>query len=130
VVLLTLGEEARNFDQIRVGDLVTLTYVQALALELRKVDNMGIRERVDSEKTVRAQPGEKPAGAVERSVRVIANVVAVNPKAQTITLRGPKRTIELVVNNPDQLKEVKVGNQVEALYTEAIALEVSAAPRR
>ena len=79
---------------------------------------------------MRSQPGEKPAGAVERSVRVIANVVAVNPKAQTITLRGPKRTIELVVNNPDQLKEVKVGNQVEALYTEAIALEVSAAPRR
>ena len=130
VVLLTLGEEARNFDQIRVGDLVTLTYVQALALELRKVDNSGIRERVDSEKTVRAQPGEKPAGAVEHSVRVIANVVAVNPKAQTITLRGPKRTIELAVNDPAQFKEIKVGNQVEALYTEAVAIEVSAAPRR
>jgi len=127
---LTLGEEARNFDQIRVGDLITLTYVQALALELRKVDNMGIRERVDSEKAVRAQPGEKPAGAVERSVRVIANVVAINPKAQTVTLRGPKRTVELAVNDPAQLKEIKVGNQVEVLYTEAVAIEVSAAPRR
>ena len=129
-ILLIIGEEARNFDQIRVGDLVTLTYVQALALELRKVDNMGIRERVESEQTVRAQPGEKPAGAVERSVRVIANVVAVNPKAQTVTLRGPKRTIELAVNDPAQLKEIKVGNQVEALFTEAVAIEVSAAPRR
>jgi Cu/Ag efflux protein CusF len=129
-ILLIVREEARNFDQIRVGDLVTLTYVQAFALELRKVDNKGIRERVESEQTVRAQPGEKPAGAVERSVRVIANVVAVNPKAQTVTLRGPKRTIELAVNDPAQLKEIKVGNQVEALFTEAVAIEVSAAPRR
>ena len=129
-ILLTLGEEARNFDQIRVGDLVTLTYVQALALELRKVDNMGIRERVESEQMQRAPLGEKPAGSVERSVRVIANVVAVNPKAQTVTLRGPKRTIELAVNNPAQLKEIKVGDQVEAHYIEAVAIEVSAAPRR
>ena len=61
---------------------------------------------------------------------MIANVVAVNPKAQTVTLRGPKRTIELAVNDPAQLKEIKVGNQVEALFTEAVAIEVSAAPRR
>ena len=58
------GEEVRNFDQIRVGDLVTLTYAQALALELRKVANNGIRERVESEQAVRAKPGEKPGAAV------------------------------------------------------------------
>lgn len=35
-VEFALGDEARNFDQIKKGDLVTLTYTQALALELRK----------------------------------------------------------------------------------------------
>ena len=124
------GEEVRNFDQIRVGDLVTLTYAQALALELRKVANNGIRERIESEQAVRAKPGEKPGAAVEKTVLVIANVVAVNPKAQTVTLRGVKRTVELAVNDPAQLKEIKVGDQVEAKYVEAVALEVTAAKRK
>ena len=35
-VAMVVGEDARNFKQLRVGDLVTLTYVQALALELLK----------------------------------------------------------------------------------------------
>lgn len=124
------GEEVRNFDQIRVGDLVTLTYTQALALELRKVANNGIRERVESTDSVRTKPGEKPGAAIEKTVKVIANVVAVHPKAQTVTLRGVNRTVELAVNNPAQFKEIKVGDQVEATFVEAIALEVTAAKRK
>lgn len=126
-IFMSLGEGARNFDQIRVGDLVTLSYVQALALKLRKVENGGIRERVESTQAVRAKEGDKPAGGVERTVRVTANVVAVNPKAGTVTLRGPKRTVELAVNDPAQFKEIKVGNQVEVEYVEAVALEVTSA---
>lgn len=126
-VQLNLGEEVRNFEQINVGDLVTLTYAQALALELRKVENNGIRERVESEQAIRAPLGDKPAGVVEKTVRMVANVVAVNPKAKTVTLRGAKRTVELAVNDPAMLKEIKVGNQVEAKYVEAVALEVTAA---
>jgi len=125
-VVITVGEEARNFKQLRVGDLVTLTYLQALALELKKVENKPIGERVESQQLTRAKPGEKPAGAIERSVRVTAEVVAVDPKARTITLRGPKRTVDLAIEDPAQLKEIKVGNHVEALYIEAIGLEVTA----
>ena len=125
-ISMTLGEEARNFNQLRVGDLVTLTYVQALALELRKVENKVKSERVESEEAVRSKLGDKPAGAIKRSIRVIADVVAVNPKAKTVTLRGPKQTVELAIEDPAQFKEIKVGDQVEALYTEAVALEVTA----
>lgn len=124
------GEEVRNFDQIRVGDLVTLSYSQALVLELRKVANSGIRERTESTEAVRTKLGEKPGAAVEKTVRVIANVVAVNPRAQTVTLRGVERTVELGVNDPAQFKEIKVGDQVEAIYVEAVALEVTAAKRK
>jgi len=129
-VLFNLGDEVRNFEQIRVGDLVTLTYAQALALELRKVENNGIRERVESEQAVRAPLGDRPAGAIEKTVQIVANVVAINPKAQTLSLRGAKRTVELAVNDPAMLKDIKVGNQVAAKYVEAVALEVTAAGTR
>lgn len=125
-LVLPAGEEVKNFEQIRIGDLVTLTYVQALVVELKKVENSGIRERVESENRVAAKPGEKPAGMVEKTVRVVANVVAVNPKAQTVTLRGAKRTVEVAVNDPALLKSVQVGNQVEATYIEAVVLVVTA----
>jgi hypothetical protein len=123
-LLFTLGEEARNFDQIKVGDLVTLTYAQAIAIELRKTHD-GIRQRVDSADGVRTKKGEKPGVAIEKSVQVIADVVALNPKAQTVTLRGPKRTVELAVKDPEVLKNVKVGDMVEVVYTEAVALTVT-----
>ena len=125
-MVIPAGEEVKNFDQIRIGDLVTLTYVQALVVELKAVENNGIRERVESVNKVAAKPGEKPAGMIEKTIRVVANVVAVNPKAQTVTLRGAKRTVELAVKDPAMLKDVKVGNQVEATYIEAVALVVTA----
>lgn len=125
-MVIPAGEDVKNFDQIRIGDLVTLTYVQALVIELKKVENSGIRERVESENKVAAKPGEKPAGMIEKTIRVVANVVAVNPKAQTVTLRGAKRTVEVAVNDPALLKDVKVGNQVEATYIEGVALVVTA----
>jgi Cu/Ag efflux protein CusF len=125
-MVIPAGEDVKNFDQIRVGDLVTLTYVQALVLELKTVQNNGIRERVESENKVAAKPGEKPAGMIEKTTRIVANVVAVNPKAQTVTLRGPKRTVEVAVKDPAMLKEIKVGNQVEATFIEAVALVVTA----
>lgn len=129
-IQMNLSDEVRNFDQIKVGDIVTLTMMHAIALELRKVENSGIRERVDSEKVTAAKPGEKPGVLVEKSVRVIANVVAVNAKAQTVTVRGPKRTLELSPKDPAVLKDVKVGDQVEAVYVEAVALTVSPAPKK
>jgi len=128
-VVFTLGEEARNFDQIKVGDVVSLTYTQALALEVRKVAADGVK-RVDSEKAVRSKPGEKPGVAVERKVQVTASVVAINPKAQTITLRGPKRTVELYINDPAQLQTVKVGDYVDVTYVEATALTVTAEKKK
>lgn len=126
-VALALSDEVKNFSSVRVGDLVTLTYAQAVALELRKVANTGVRERVDSQATATSKPGENPAVGTVKTIRVVGDVVAVNPKAQTVTVRGVKRTLELVVKDPEQLKNIKVGDQIEGLFVEAMALEVTPA---
>ena len=128
-LVIPAGDEVKNFDQIRIGDLVTITYVQALVVELKTVENNGIRERRESVNKTSAPLGSKPSGTIEKTITVVANVVAINPKAQTVTLRGAKRTVEVGVNDPELLKKVKVGNQVEATYVEGIALSVVAAPK-
>ena len=128
--VVTAGPEVKNFDQIKVGDEVVLRYVEALTLELKKGSG-AIREKVEREAGAVAQPGEKPGAAVGRQVTVVANVVAKDAKRQTIRLRGVERTIDLKVPDPKQFKLVKVGDQVEATFTEAVALSVEpAAPAK
>jgi Cu/Ag efflux protein CusF len=124
-LFLVIGEEAKNFDQIVVGDMVTLTYAHALALELRKSDKKVLRQRQESSDAARSAPGEKPAGVVVKTVNFIADVTKVDTKAKTITLRGVQRTLELKVDDPAKLKNIKVGDQVEGVYKEAVAIEVT-----
>ncbi len=126
VVTMDVGEEVRNLPQVKVGDRVVVTYAQALALELKK-GGSGIRERVERGGAARAVPVERPAGFVGREVRVVADVTVVNMKNQTVTLRGPKQTVTLKVRDPAQFKNITAGDQVEATYTEALALAVKPA---
>lgn len=121
-----LGDEVRNFNQIKVGDIVTLTHVEILVADIKKPSKVEIRERIETEKAARAKLGDKPAAAIERQVTVVADVTAVDEKKGTITLRGATRTLDLKVKDPKVLKGVKVGTQVEATVTEIIAIEVTA----
>jgi hypothetical protein len=123
------GDEVRNFDQIKVGDFVVVRYAQALTLELRKVKGP-VGDVTVREGATRAKPGERPAAAGAREVTAIATVTAVDPKKSTITLKGPRgNVVVLDVQNPDQFKVVKKGDQVEVTYTEALALSVEPAPK-
>ena len=117
-------EQVKNFAQIKVGDFVVVQIVQALALELMKTKGGG--EAVGATGGVAtAKPGERPGAIAAREVTAIAKVTAVDPKGKTISLRGPRgNTVKLDVQNPDQFKVVKVGDEVQVTYTEAAAVSV------
>jgi Cu/Ag efflux protein CusF len=130
VATVTAGPDVRNFDQIKVGDQVIVQYLEALSLTLKK-DGKELRARTDTTDAARAAAGDKPAGVVARQTEVTADVIAVNAKTQVITLRGPKQTVELKVPDAAQFKLIKVGDQIQAVYTEAVALSVEpAAPAK
>jgi hypothetical protein len=113
----------QNFDQIRVGDLVVVRYLDALTLELKK-RGTAKRERTERDVSERASPGERPAAIDAHEVHVVADVIAILPQTQTVRLRGPTRVVDLHVYDPEQFKLVAVGDQVEATYTEAVAISV------
>ncbi|KAI3595348.1 hypothetical protein D8I24_7969 [Cupriavidus necator H850] len=120
---LVVGPEARNFEQLKVGDTVTIEYKEALTMSLKKGSGpLAMREREISD---RAAPGAKPGGTIGREVTVTADVVAVNTSTKTVTLKGPKgRTVDLLVEDPERIKGIKKGDRVEAVYTEAVAVSV------
>jgi hypothetical protein len=122
------GDEVRNFDQIRIGDRVTVQYREALSLELRKARTTGAP--TETVAAARAKPGERPAGAVGREITALADVVGVDQKKSIISLKGPRGNVyDLKVQNQDHFKVVKVGDQVEVVYTEALAIAVTPAPK-
>jgi hypothetical protein len=125
-VTLTAGDQVKNFAQMKVGDVVNVEYVEALTIELKKGSTAPV-SRTEQAAAGAAKPGEKPAGMVGRQVTVTAEVVDVNPKTQVVTLRGPQRTVELKVRDPEQFKRVAKGDRVEATYTEAMAIAVEPA---
>ena len=129
---IVAGPEVRNFDQIKVGDLLSVEYVQALSLELKKrgPGTKAIGAPTVDQAAARTPQGEKPGVAGGHQVTALADVVAVDTKKQVVTLRGPKgNQVDLNVQDPAQMKNIKKGDQVEVVYTEAIAVMVTEAPK-
>ena len=128
LVTVTAGPEVKNFDKLKVGDQVDLRYVEALTLELKKGGGLVVSRTVEAG-AAGAKPGEMPAGAVGRQVTIVADVVAVDPAKQTVTLKGPKQSVDLRIQDPEQFKRIAKGDQVEATYTQALAMAVEPAKK-
>ena len=122
-ITVTAGSAVKNFDKLKVGDKVDFEYVQALSIELKKGGGMPVA-RTEQAAATGAKPGAEPAGMVGRQITVVANVVALDPAKQIVTLQGPQHTVDLHVVDPAQFKLVAKGDQVEATYTQALAMAV------
>ncbi len=128
---IDVGDQVRNFDQIKVGDMVHAKYTQALALELKKGGGALSAPTEEGAITPEPAPGAKPGGTIARKVTATAEVIAVDPAKQMVTLRGPGgNEVDVGVQNPGQLQNVKKGDHVQVTYVEALAIKVSEAPAK
>ena len=122
---IEVGDQVRNFDQIKVGDTVHAKYTQALALELKNGAASMAAPTEEHAITPPAAPGAKPAGTVARKVTATAEVVAVDRAKQMVTLRGPAgNVVDVEVLDPSQLQNINKGDHVQVTYVEALAIAV------
>jgi len=128
---IEVGDEVRNFGEIKVGDTVHAKYTQALALELKKGATGMAAPTEEHAITPAPPPGAKPGGTVARKVTATAEVIAVDPAKQMVTLRGPKgNEVDVEVQDPNQLKNINKGDHVQVTYVEALAISVKEAPAK
>jgi hypothetical protein len=123
-----LGDEVKNFDKIKVGDIVTMNITKVIVSDVKVINN-GIKEREETVSYSRAQAGDKPAGIIEHQVKIVADVTAIDAKKNIVTIKGPYKTVQVAVG-PEVLKGVKVGNQIEAIITQNITVQVTAPPAK
>lgn len=119
------GDQVRNLAQINAGDLVTATYTEAIAYEVRRGGQADATEAVA---LGRAPVGERPAGILAHEVVLTVEIVAIDHETPTVTFRGPQgNTRTILVRHPEKLEGVNVGDTVDITYTEALAIRVDPA---
>jgi hypothetical protein len=77
------------------------------------------------ETRVTSKPGETPAGGVGREISITGTITAIDKKRHAVTIKGPEGGTETIVaKDPKNLEAVKVGDLVEATYTQALAISL------
>jgi hypothetical protein len=122
-VTVIAGQEVRNFNQIKVGDLVETEVIEALAVVLEPATTQ-VRERRESVSGQRAPLGQKPGLKTTRTVEIVAQVVAINAAKREVVISGAKQTVTLKVGEGVNLSAIKVGDNVYAVYVESISIQV------
>jgi len=117
-------QDPQKLDAVKVGDPVLATYMEALAFQIKKPGTATPGTTVQ-ETRVGSKPGETPAGAIGREVTVTATITAINKKAETVTIKGPRGNTETIkAKDPKNLDLVKVGDLVEITYAQALAVSL------
>ncbi|WP_175626428.1 MULTISPECIES: hypothetical protein [Oxalobacteraceae] len=124
-VVVPTGPEVKNFNQIKVGDQVVLREAESVVLSLQKATaGKELRQRSVAETMYVAQPGDKPGIAATRETHVVADVIAVNKKEGSVTLKGTSRTRVFYLDDKTALDNIKKGDQVEAVVKEGESLSI------
>jgi len=120
------GPEITNFDQIKKGDRVNVTYELAVAIELIKTKSDGIRSKVETNTVTKSKANEKPSETIANQTTIIADIVAVDRDKKLVSVKGPSGKVTTVtVKNPALLADVNVGEQVKVIYYDAMAASIT-----
>jgi Cu/Ag efflux protein CusF len=116
-------EQMEGFNSLRVGDEVTATYFEAIALSVRKP---GIPPPAPGPTTSTQRKDRTPGSETRREQTFTVTVEAVDPKAPSITVKGPQgRVVQFMVRDATQLSNIKVGDTVAVTYYESLLIKVS-----
>jgi len=120
------GDEVRNLAQVEVGDRVVVEHSVGLLLMASPATGEGPM-RADVLDVWRAELGQKPGVRIEHTAAAVGTVTAVDTDARTVTIRGVERTVGLEVSEEIDLDTISVGDEVNALFQESIAISVEPA---
>ena len=121
------GPEIKNFDQIKKGDRLSVSYELAVAIELIKTKSDGVRSKVETNTVTTSKANEKPSETIANKTTITADIVEVNRDKKLVSVKGPSGKVTTVtVKNPALLADVNVGEQVKVIYYDAMAASITA----
>lgn len=120
-----VGPEAINFDQVEVGDTVTITMTQTLAINMGDADSTATDG--DAVLTTGAPAGEKPGAVIAGGTQATAKVAAIDLEHRTATLEFADGSSETYPVRPDvDLSGHNVGEHVVFQMATLVTIDVAA----
>jgi ribosomal 50S subunit-recycling heat shock protein len=124
LVSLIAGDEAKNFNQVKKGDIVTFDYAESIAIDVQKATEAP--KMVETESIKRAKPGEKPGGSIETIGFMTARVDDIDYQTRLVTLKMPEgNTMRFTAGDQvKRLNEVHKGDEVVVEYMQKVTIKV------
>lgn len=114
-----------NYDQVKVGDQVTVLLSEEIALFI------GMDAPPSSDEAagmVFAPDGEKPGAVISDTQQIAVAIVAIDAEARKVTFKLPDGSTKKVkVDEQVDLSEVFIGENLTVLAREVIAVNIEAA---
>jgi Cu/Ag efflux protein CusF len=113
-------EKIKRFDELNVGDIISATYSESVAVHLRKPGD----PEPEKERVV-VRPQSKPGASVEEVKTRTVTISNIDRAASTVTVKDASGNMRSYrVRDPQRLEGVKVGDKVDVYYTTAFLLKV------
>jgi Cu/Ag efflux protein CusF len=121
-----VGPEITRFNELKVGDKVKMTYYESLVLQVRKPGDKPAPSTAET--AVNRGKGALPGGSIAMQEKMTVTVKSIDPKTPSITVTTPDgRTVTRKVEDPKNLAAVKVGDQIDITYTQALLASIERA---
>jgi Cu/Ag efflux protein CusF len=123
---ISAGPEVQRFNELKVGDVVSFSYVESVVVAVTKPGSASAA--TVSDPTLTRSKGARPGGMVSQQSKASVVVAAIDPKVPSISVRtasGHKRSYK--VEDKTTLEGIKVGDTIEITYTEALMVSVQSA---
>ena len=123
-----VSDEARNLDQVSVGDIVYAHYTESVSI--RVVEDDGAEpEAYIQEDLARTAEGKMPGVAASESTVATAIVEEINLDDNTFKLREPDGEVrQYTARNPGNLRMAEVGDKVITTVTTSVVITVDRQP--
>jgi len=124
-VALRAGPEVRNLAQVKVGDVLRVSYYTGFVFSMAQPGEAG----VDAEIMVgRAEEGDRPGAMVGATIRQTVEILSVAADGTAVSFRDADGLVQStdVPREEGQAfaRKLKQGDLVDIQYTEAIAIAV------
>jgi hypothetical protein len=132
-VTFQVDDQVKNLNQIKKKDMVRIKYYESMVWSLRKPSERTSQPTMNQIQTTSVGTTGKgpPSGEKEQKTELIATIDKIDPNKQWVTLKGPAgKKVALHVQNPQILGNVKVGDQVDIIFSQSLAMSVEETPKK
>lgn len=116
-------DKVKRFDELKVGDVITATYSESIAIRVRKPGEPAPEK---DKAMIKPAPGGAPGSTITDQKTVTVTVEEIDRAAPSVTVKDPDGNLfSFRIRDVKNLEGLKIGDKVDITYTVALLLEVN-----